>query len=465
MAGWDALRGAIEGEVVLPDSASYDRVRTPPMARFRDVCPAVVVRCHTPADVAEALAFAHASSLEVAVRSGGHCFAGGSSTRGMLLDVGPMDGVSLAGEVATVGAGARLGDIYDALAGSGRTIAGGCGPTVGIAGLALGGGLGILGRTYGLTSDQLVGAEVVLADGRVVRCDEQEHPDLFWALRGAGGTRFGVLTSLELAAVPTVETTAFELRWPEGAMAAIVDAWQVWAPDADDGVAASLLVTTPADPGRPVDVRVFGAMVGSESDARSTLDGMVARAGIDPISETFERLPYRQAKRYLAEHDAGSTAKPNPGYLFAKSEFFRAPVAARSTAALAEHIRAARVPGQARELDFTPWGGAYNRVRPDATAFPHRTARFLLKHEVVIDAEAAQTATTGARDWLARSWALAHPSGTGGAYANFPDSDLGAWDPAYHGANLDRLLSVKARYDPDDAFAHRMPSRAPHRER
>src|SRR4051812_12805745 len=286
MAHWDGLRGAIEGEVVLPDSANYDRLRTPPMARFRDVRPAAAVRCRTPADVAEALAFARGSRLEVAIRSGGHCFAGGSSTRGMLVDLGPMDGVSLAGEVATVGAGARLGEIYDALAGSGRTIAGGCGPTVGIAGLALGGGLGILGRTYGLTSDQLVGADVVLADGRVVRCDQHQHADLFWALRGAGGTRFGVLTKLELATVPTHDTTAFELRWPGRATAAIVDAWQAWAPDADDGVAASLLATAPADPGRPVDLRVFGAMVGSESETRTTLDGMVARAGIDPLSAT-----------------------------------------------------------------------------------------------------------------------------------------------------------------------------------
>ena len=450
MVLWDALRGAIEGDVVLPESDDYEPLRTPPMARFRDVRPAGIVRCRTAADVAEALTFARGSRLEVAVRSGGHCFAGGSSTRGVLVDVGPMNGVSLAGEIATVGAGARLGEIYDALAGDGRTIAGGCGPTVGIAGLALGGGLGILGRTHGLTSDQLVAAEVVLTDGRVVRCDRQAHADLFWALRGAGGTRFGMLTSLELTTVPAPDATAFDLRWPDGAMGAIVDAWQAWAPGADDGVAASLLVTAPADPGRPVDVRVFGAVVGSESDARSTLDELIARVRIDPASATFVELPYRRAKGYLAEHDEGSPAKPDPGHLFAKSEFFGAPLPAQSIAALAEHIRAARVPGQARELDFTPWGGAYNRVRPDATAFPHRTARFLLKHEVVIDARGAQSATTAARRWLAHSWALAHPSGTGGSYANFPDPDLGPWDQAYHGANLDRLLRVKARYDPDD---------------
>jgi FAD/FMN-containing dehydrogenase len=206
------LRGAIAGEVVLPESDGYDRVRTPPMARFRDVRPTGIVRCRGPADVAEALAFARRSGLQVAVRGGGHFFAGGSSTPGLLVDVGPINGVSVAGEVVTVGAGARLGDIYDALEGHGRTIAGGCGPTVGIVGLALGGGVGMLGRRHGLTSDQLLAAEVVLADGRVVRCDEHEHADLFWALRGAGGTRFGVLTSLELTTVPALDTTSFELR-------------------------------------------------------------------------------------------------------------------------------------------------------------------------------------------------------------------------------------------------------------
>jgi hypothetical protein len=155
-------------------------------------------------------------------------------------------------------------------------------------------------------------------------------------------------------------------------MEAIVHAWQAWAPGADERVAASLLVTAPADPGRPVDVRVFGAMAGSEPDARSTLDGLVARAGIDPTSPTFEELPYRQTKRYLAEHDEGSTAKPDPGHLFARSEFFGAPLLARSIAALARHIRAARVPGQARELASRP--GAAPTTGSARTAAPSHTA-------------------------------------------------------------------------------------------
>jgi FAD/FMN-containing dehydrogenase len=363
-----------------------------------------------------------------------------------------MDAVGVGDGTVTVGAGARLGGIYDALSEHGRTIAGGCGPTVGIAGLTLGGGLGILGRRHGLTSDQLLAAEVVLADGRVVECDEHHHSDLFWALRGAGGCRFGVVTRLLLTTVSAGDATSFDLRWPPTAAARIVDAWQHWAPGAPDEVAASLIVTAGAAPDGPVVVKVFGAALGAEPGAQRTLDGLVTRAGVEPASAGFVQLPYREAKRHLAEPDEGSTAKPDPGDLYAKSEFFRAPLPARTIAALVDHLGADRVAGQARELDFTPWGGAYNRVGAEATAFVHRAERFLLKHEVVVTADRADVLTPPARDWLSRSWALARPASSGGAYPNFPDADLDPWDRAYHGANLDRLLRVKARHDPHDVL-------------
>ena len=144
-----------------------------------------MARCRTDADVGAALAYARAEGLDVAPRSGGHCFAGRSSTEGVVIDVSPMSSVSLDGEVATIGAGARLGNVYDALARDGRTLAAGCGPEVGIAGLTLGGGLGILGRLHGLTADTLLAARVVLADGSAVEASERSEPDLFWALRGS----------------------------------------------------------------------------------------------------------------------------------------------------------------------------------------------------------------------------------------------------------------------------------------
>jgi FAD/FMN-containing dehydrogenase len=448
-ADWRALQEAIAGEVALPGSPEYEAARPPAMGRFADVRPTAVIRCREAADVVAALALARRFGLEVAVRGGGHCFAGCSSTIGLLIDLELIDAVSVSAGAVTVGAGARLGDLYDALDRQGRTIAAGCGPSVGIAGLALGGGLGILGRRHGLTSDQLLAAEVVLADGRVVSCDKRHFADLFWALRGAGGCRFGVVTQLTLETVPAPMTTCFEVRWPESAATAILDAWQHWAPEADDGIAASLLFTAGSDPQPPVVVRVFGAATGSEADARAELDRLVARAGVDPASASFEQLPYRQAKHRLAEHDAGSQLKPEAGHLFAKSEFFRSPLTPEAIAAIIDHLIADRVPGEARELDFTPWGGAYNRIPAEATAFVHRHERFLLKHEVVTEPEGA----TAGRRWLAHSWALAHRPEAGGAYPNFADADLGPWDRSYHGANLERLLRVRALYDPGELFS------------
>lgn len=164
---WSVLQGAVSGDVVLPGSPEYDSARKPAIARFDDVRPQAIVLCQTPADVSETISFARRSGLRTATRSGGHCFAGRSSTEGIVIDVSPMRSVSVSGSVATVGAGARLGEVYDALAEHGLTIPAGCGPSVGISGLTLGGGFGILGQKYGLTSDHLLEAQVVLADGHI----------------------------------------------------------------------------------------------------------------------------------------------------------------------------------------------------------------------------------------------------------------------------------------------------------
>jgi FAD/FMN-containing dehydrogenase len=455
-----ALQAAIAGQVILPGSNDYESARKPAMARFHEVRPAAVVLCRTPVDVAETIALARRSGVETATRSGGHCFAGRSSTRGIVIDVTPMHSVSVSDGVATVGAGARLGDVYDALDEHGLTIAAGCGPSVGIAGLTLGGGLGILGRKHGLTCDQLLAAQVVLADGRTVECDDLHDEGLFWALRGAGGGNFGVVTALSFMTIPAPATTTLHLVWPYADAVGVIEAWQAWAPAAPDELAASLLVSAAGDVGQPPVVHVFGAMLGTEADTAELLDELVARAGADPTSTALRPMSYRDAKRHLAEHGPGDTqlqgASPGgvrqQGHDFSKSEFFARPLPREAIAALAEHLATGRTPGQSRELDLTPWGGAYNRVRADATAFVHRDDLFLLKQAVVTDAGASAAETAAAREWLTRSWALVHPWGSGGVYPNFPDPDLADWPHAYYGSNYDRLLRIKARYDPGNFF-------------
>jgi FAD/FMN-containing dehydrogenase len=454
------LDASIEGEVILPDSPTYGSVTKPAWVQYENVRPEAVVRCRTPTDVAESIAVARRLGWEVTPRGGGHCFAGRSATRGLLIDLSEMSSVVASDGIATVGAGARLGEIEAGLARDELAIPAGSCPAVGIAGLTLGGGLGILGRTYGLTSDQLVQARVVLADGRIVECDERRDEGLFWALRGAGAGQFGVVTSCAFRTVPAPAMTCFKLRWPQAQAAGLLEAWQSWAPSAPEELAASLLLNVPADPEQPPTTTLFGASLGAKDDTERVLDEMVGRAGADPTCVSIEQLQYTAAKRYLwdnapgAEPSAAGSAGPDPrpALAFSKSEFFRRELPPEAIAAFVDQLAAGRAPGQARELDFTPWGGAYTRLAPEATAFPHRRERFLLKHAVSLDTDASTHRRNAAQYWLKRSWELVHPWGSGGAFPNFAEPGLTDLATSYYGANRQRLLRIKAQYDAENRF-------------
>jgi FAD/FMN-containing dehydrogenase len=299
----------------------------------------------------------------------------------------------------------------------------GCGATVGIAGLTLGGGIGLLGRTYGLTCDRLTGARVVLADGRTVDCDADHEPDLFWALRGAGGGQFGVVTSLRFATVPEPVTTRFERSWSGPAVTRVIAAWQDWAPDAPDDITATLTVIAGAPP-RAV---LFGA---SLRDPDATTDLLRELPGDGTIRGG---LPYTALKDTFADIDPHEDTGVR-----IRSEFFAQPLRPQMIDRLLAELTA---PEERRQLTFTAMGGAYNRVAAAATAFAHRNQRFLLEH---VGAPAS--------DWVDRSWAIAHADGSGRVYPNFPDPALNDWATAYHGDNHARLVAVRRAYDPDRLF-------------
>jgi FAD/FMN-containing dehydrogenase len=459
MADWELLQERIAGDVIPSDAPDYESVRKPAMARFETVRPRAVVLCRGPADVSATIAFAKRIGLQIAIRSGGHSVAGRSSTDGIVVDVTPMSTVSVKDGVATVGAGVRLGNLYDALQGHGLTIPAGCGPFVGIAGLTLGGGIGILGRKYGLTCDHLLRAQIVLADGRMVECDEYRHTDLFWALRGAGGGNFGVATSFVFRTVPAPPTTVFQLVWPLDHATALVEAWLSTAPSAHDGLDATLRLTT-GNRERGPQIDVIGAGVGSEAEVAELLAELTTRAGEEPAGAWRQQLPYREAKRRLDEigslgdqrEPPESEGQAPPGELFTKSEFFRQPLPRDTIRELVDNLAQAVVTGHTREIDFLPWGGAYNRVPADATAFPHREELFLVQHLLEVSPQSTTSQRDAGASWLARSWALVHPWGSGGVYPNFPDPDLEDWALAYYGENYDRLVRVKTLYDPEDFF-------------
>jgi FAD/FMN-containing dehydrogenase len=453
----EELRRAIDGDVVVAGSPAFDTFSKPFNARFDDGGPQAVVRCTSAGDVAETVSFIRRHGLRSATRSGGHCFAGRSTTSGVLVDVTPMRSVAVADGVVRIGAGARLGEVYLGTMAHGLTIPGGTCPSVGIAGLTLGGGLGILGRMHGVTSDRLVGARVVLADGRTVGCDEHHQEELFWALRGAGTGHFGVVTDLVFRPVPAPIATSFHLTWSFPDAATVAEAWLGWSPVATDELAASLVVAASADPEQDPSVEVFGTMMGTGSDTQELIGDLTARVNVDPTSTFLEEMSYGDTLRYWAARAGERLDEPRAepgsrGIHFIKSEFFAMPLVPEAISALLDHLAQGRIAGQSRELDLSPWGGAYNRMRPDATAFVHRDALFWVKHAADVDADASATERAAAHRWVTGSWGSVHRWGTGRVFPNFPDPDLDDWGHAYYGDNYERLLEVKARYDPENVF-------------
>ncbi len=430
---WAALRDGIAGVLLLPRDLGFDAARARPyVPGHGDAVPAAVLRCAGAPDVATAIRFARQHDVPFAVRSGGHCSAGLSSTDGLLLDVSAMESVEVDDGRAVVGAGVRLAGLVATLAEHGRAVPAGNCPTVGVAGLMLGGGWGVLGRMYGLTCDQLIQAEVVTADGHVLVTDEDREPDLFWALRGGGTGGFGVVTSMSFRTVPAPRMTNFQYRWPAAAAAELVGVWLDRAIDLPDPMCAELGVSADG-------VNLHGTMAGTEAETVALLNQFCR--GLAPGQKDMVELSYADTARYQAER----LGELDPAvHLYSTSEFFERDLPREAVDMLLDRFAAGPA---VREIGFMPWAGAYGAVPPTATAFPHRRARYLIHHIACTD-DASPTADA----WVREMRDTVHQYGTGGVFANFADAGLDDWEHAYFGDNAGRLREVKRRYDPDNVF-------------
>ncbi|NEC69269.1 FAD-binding oxidoreductase [Streptomyces sp. SID9727] len=466
-ADWSALAKSLDGSLIRPGDTAYPTARQLYNTRFDGQKPAAIAYVRHEDDVRACLAFARRTSVPVAIRSGGHSYAGWSSGNGRLvIDVASLDGVEADG---TVGAGAKLLGVYEGLAAHGVTIPGGSCPTVGISGLTLGGGHGVAARAYGLTCDSLTAATLVTADGRTLTVDAKHDPDLFWALRGAGNGNFGVVTSLRFRTHPAPRTVTAYMSWPWSRARDVVTAWQEWGPDQPDEIwSAAHLDAGPGGSNPTVSVSAFS--LGTYGDLQNAVDRLADRIGASATSVSLRRRDYREAMLVYAGcsgltdaqcHLPGTTPGRSPqGALqretyAAASDFYDRSLPPAGVSALLDAVRAftrlAPDQGGGGSVALTALGGAVNRVDPSATAFVHRRSRMLAQY---IGAWRPGTPGTAQQNWLKDTHAAMRPYASGAAYQNYTDPSLTNWRTAYYGSSAARLAQVKKRYDPEGLFTY-----------
>lgn len=421
-----------------------------------------MARCGSVADVQACIAFARRSGVAITPRSGGHSYGGWSSGPGLVVDVAGLAAIE-AGPITTIGAGARLADVYAAVGARGRAIAAGSCPTVGIAGLTLGGGVGVLSRAWGLTCDELVSIDIVTADGTARTCDAQRDPDLFWALRGGGGGNFGIVTSFTTRTHPAPSIAIAFVTWPWTGAAAVLRAWGSWIA----GLPASIWSNVHLDGGGGTQPSLLVHCVALQQDLlQAQLNELVAAVGVAPLSRTVFVRPYDEAmlveggcaQLTLAQcHLEGTTPAGMLGRetFAAKSAIAPGPLSNAAIDAVVGGIEglSAILGAGAGSVLIDAMGGAITAVRAEETAFPHRSALAMLQLVASWDSAATGAAADASLAWLRSFYERARPLIGTGAYVNYADPDLLDWPTAYYGANYPRLQQVRTRYDPEGLFA------------
>lgn len=410
-------------------------------------------------DVQEAVRWGRRHDVRVVARGGGHSYAGYSTTsRGIVVDLRNWRGVRPAagGRLARVGAGAQLIDVYSALAARGATVPAGSCPSVGIAGVTLGGGMGLAARRLGMSCDRVEALTVVTADGEARRADRRREEDLYWACRGGGGGNFGVVCDFTLRPHPVRRASFFFVSWPWSQAEEALAAWQAFAPHAPDALTSIFSLTAG---GGTLRVMASGQFFGDAGALRRLLRPLarVPGAGLQVGTSGYLDLQLRWAgcadETLRACHTRGTRAGgtlPRASF-YAGSDYVGRPLSGAGRRALLGAIEGLRDLGgvSSGALLLDSYGGAINRVAPGATAFVHRRELFCIQYL----AYAERGGVPAARGWVSRSRRALARFTSERSYQNYIDPDLADWPRAYYGANLPRLRAAKREYDPEGFFA------------
>lgn len=442
------LSGKMRGPVIDRDNIDYDEIRKLYNGMI-DKKPLMIARCSDVADVIEAVNFGREHNLLIAIRGGGHNGPGlASCDDGLVIDLSQMKGVRVDPETATVrvGPGCTQGDVDHATHAFGLAVPAGIVSTTGIAGLTLGGGTGYLTRQFGLTIDNLLEADVVLADGSFVTTNKSERPDLFWALRGGGGN-FGVVTNFLFKAHPVDMVFGGPIFWDQKDAGAVMRRYRDVLPTAPEKLGAFFgLKTMPsADPfprehwGKRICALIScynGPQEEGEKAMKPFLDGVPP-----PLVNWMGMMPFPALQSLF------DPLLPTGMQWYWRGDF----VNELSDEAIDAHLQqAADTPSPLSLMHLYPIDGAVHRVSKDETAWNTRDARWSM---VIAGIDPNPQQAGPITRWTKNYWQAVHPHNNGGGYVNFMMDDEGeARLKATYGGNYDRLLALKSKYDPNNLF-------------
>jgi FAD/FMN-containing dehydrogenase len=440
------FRSQFRGDLIEPEDARYQNARKVYNAMI-DRKPALIAQCADPADVIAAVRFARDNGLRVSIRGGGHNAAGlGVCDDGLVIDLAKIKYVHVDPATSTVrvGGGCTWADVDHATHAFGLAVPCGFISSTGVAGLTLGGGMGYLTRKYGLTIDNLLAADVVLADGTFVVASPTENPDLFWALRGGGGN-FGVVTSFLFQAHPVANVSAGPILWEIDQAPAILKwfgEYMASAPDDINGFFAFL--TVPPGPPFPeaLHLKKMCAIVwfypGPIDQANRFVDPV--RAFRKPAFDFFVPMPFPMLQSMF------DPLYPAGLQWYWKGDFFRE----LNDQAIAAHMQhGPELPTMLSTMHLYPINGAAGRVGAADTPWAYRDARFT---QVIVGVDPDPANNPMITSWAKDYYDALHPFSAGGGYVNFMMEEGDERIRATYGPNYDRLAAVKAKYDPGNFF-------------